>query len=129
MLTVPRLDDPQTASADYRSYFDPAFAANQHMKKEYPALAERVRHTHVTYCPPYKLLVRADKTAELYHLGDDPSEHTDLSSVAPEALRSCMSAYRALARERRFIPFELDLTAGGVDNVDEETLRSLGYLQ
>jgi arylsulfatase A-like enzyme len=129
MAGSPGLEDDVTATADYRSYFDPAFTDNQRMAKRYPELVGRVQHEHATYCPPYKLLVRADESVALYDITRDPGEQTDLSTAEPRALRSCMAAYRTALAAGRFMPFELELSADGVDHVDTETLRSLGYIQ
>lgn len=126
---LPALESEPIAAADYRSYFDPAFTLNQPMAKRYPQLAQSVPHAHVSYCPPYKLIVRSNRSAELYDLAADPKEARDLAATAPEAVRECIATYRQLLRQGRFMPFELDLETGTTDAVDEETLRSLGYLQ
>jgi arylsulfatase A-like enzyme len=126
---APGLESEASPVADYRSYFDPAFTLNQPMARLYPGLAESVPDAHVTYCPPFKLIVRSNRTAELYDLERDPAETRDLAAAQPEDLRGCVVAYRELARQGRFMPFDLDLTTGHADAVDEDTLRSLGYLQ
>jgi arylsulfatase A-like enzyme len=129
LASAPTLESDQVVAADYRSYFDPSFTANLPMKKRYPTLVEQVHHTHVTYCPPYKLLMYADRKAQLFDVASDPAELTNLAQERPGVLRTCVTTYRALAREGRFMPFELDLETGELDAVDDEALRSLGYLQ
>lgn len=129
MAGVPRLDDGAAVVADYRSYFDPAFTANQPMRQAYPDLVGRTPHTHVTYCPPFKLMVRADRTMGLFDLATDPGEITDLADLRPEALRHCVARYRELSGQGVFMPFDLDLESASLEQVDDETLRSLGYLQ
>jgi arylsulfatase A-like enzyme len=129
LATAPELESELSAVADYRSYFDPAFALNLPMAKLYPGLAESVPDAHVTYCPPFKLIVRSNRTAELYDVEHDPAETRDLAPEQPDDLRACVATYRQLAHQGRFMPFDRDLETGRSDGVDEDTLRSLGYLQ
>jgi arylsulfatase A-like enzyme len=121
--------DTAAATADYRSYFDPAFAANQRMKQLYPGLAEHVRHAHVVYCPPYKLIVHPSREVELFDLGADPGERRDLAPSPPRAYRDCLAVYHEQQRAGRFTPFDAELAAEPTTDEDLEALRSLGYVQ
>jgi arylsulfatase A-like enzyme len=128
LAALPDLEASQ-AAADYRSYFDPAFVENQGMAVLYPALAERIRHAHIAYCPPNKLVVGPDRSLALYDLAADPGETRDLASDRPSALRECLRAYREAERAGRFTPFAAELAAEPPSAEDLETLRSLGYVQ
>lgn len=129
MADVPALGSAATPAADHRSYFDEAFTGNQRMRESYPQLAAATPHVHVVYCPPHKLIVRSDRTVSLFDLTTDPSETQDLAVKQPVATRACVMRYRELLAAGRLTSFETRLEPGTDDAVDEETLRSLGYLQ
>ncbi len=116
-------------TADYRSYFDPAFLDNQRMQALYPPLAARVRSAHVVYCPPYKLIVHPGQELELFDLATDPTERRDLAAGGPPALRACLADYRDGLERRLFTPFDATLTAEPTTHEELEGLRSLGYVQ
>lgn len=129
MADVPALGSAVVAAADHRSYFDEAFTLNQRMRESYPELAAATPHLHVVYCAPYKLVVRSDGTMSLFDLAADPREERDLSTERPEAARACIARYRELLTAGRLLGFDERLDSDVHEAVDEETLRSLGYLQ
>lgn len=130
MARRPDLDSEIAAPADYRSYFDPAHG-NTGMTERYPGLAARVGHSHVIYCPPYKLFVRSDGETELFNLRIDPHETTNLAGTEPDATRRCRARYRELADEGAFIPFDADISTDLAPSTQEalEVLRALGYIR
>ncbi len=116
-------------SADYRSYFDPAFTDNQRMRTLYPTLAARVPSAHVVYCAPYKLIVHPDRAVELFDLATDPAERHDIAADRPPALRRCLAEYRDTLGAGRLTPFDATLAAEPARSEELEALRSLGYVQ
>jgi arylsulfatase A-like enzyme len=84
------------------------------------------RERTVVYRGPYKAILSSDGQSELYHLGDDPGEQTDLVERRPELARELLAIARR-ARERG------EAGAGApaaVEFSDEELerLRELGYV-
>lgn len=124
------IEEVQKVTADYRSYFAERHRhTNRSIRERYPELIERVRHAHVLYCPPHKLVARADGTLELFDLDVDPGEQQSIAETAPDVLRRCARRYHELAAGGRLTPFDvtppmLPVAAG----VDDATLRSLGYV-
>ncbi|MEZ5331656.1 MAG: sulfatase-like hydrolase/transferase [Thermoanaerobaculia bacterium] len=132
MEDVPPLGDTAiavTPAADHRSYFDEAFEKNQRMRELYPELAAATPHVHIVYCAPYKLFVRSDETVSLFDLRKDPGERRDVAAERPEILRQCVGRYRELLAAGRLMPFDVRPEGDGDETIDDETLRSLGYLQ
>ncbi len=126
---VPALEEEGEPIADYRSYFDPAFGGGGEMARRYPELSTRTVHAHIQYCPPHKLIVRADGSVEIYDLSSDPGERTSVAAGQPEALQRCSAAYRANTAAGLLTPFELEFAPETASEAERETLRSLGYLQ
>ena len=129
MAGAPALGSATSPSADHRSYFDEAFPQSRRMRESYPDLAAATPHLHVVYCPPHKLIVRSDRTVSLFDLDADPAERHDLAAERPGPTRACVARYRELLADGRFLAFDARLEFEAHDAVDEETLRSLGYLQ
>ncbi|MEE8277986.1 MAG: sulfatase-like hydrolase/transferase, partial [Thermoanaerobaculia bacterium] len=77
---APNLEEATEAplGADYRSFFsEGGRKANRRMARLYPDLASRVRHAHVLYCGPNKLIRRANGEISFYNLVQDPREQVN----------------------------------------------------
>jgi arylsulfatase A-like enzyme len=131
MRATPLLDEPGfMVASEYRSYFsEGARVMNKKIAESYPELASGVQHSHVLYCGDGKLIVRADGSYSFFDLAQDPTEQNDLAASNLDSLSYCHASYTDEVKEGLLGAMERQISGMQVDLPDEESLRSLGYVQ